>query len=59
MKSAEIICLFFSALWCPPCRAFTPVLADFYEEANKNGKKLEIVFVSHDENQHSFKEYFA
>ena len=34
MKSAEIICLFFSAMWCPPCRAFTPVLCEFYEQAN-------------------------
>nr|ACO15547.1 Nucleoredoxin-like protein 2 [Caligus clemensi] len=46
LEKAEIICLYFSAHWCPPCRAFTPVLKDFYEEASANG--VEIIFVSSD-----------
>ncbi len=27
----DIIAFYFSAHWCPPCRAFTPILKDFYE----------------------------
>ena len=27
----DIICIYFSAHWCPPCRGFTPILKDFYE----------------------------
>merc|ERR1739836_53803 len=42
----NIVCLYFSAHWCPPCRAFTPVLKDFYEEVESEG--VEIIFVSSD-----------
>ena len=31
LDGKAIVCLYFSAHWCPPCRAFTPVLKDFYE----------------------------
>jgi len=49
--------LYFSAHWCPPCRGFTPKLAEFY----KNGlnEKMEIIFVSSDKDQKSFDEYSA
>ncbi len=40
--------LFFSAQWCPPCRAFTPRLVEAYEELKAQGKPFEVVFVSHD-----------
>merc|ERR1712151_987045 len=49
--------LYFSAHWCPPCRGFTPKLADFYESGLK--EKMEIVFVSSDRDENAFKEYFG
>ena len=48
--------LYFSAHWCPPCRAFTPTLAEFYTK-HQQSKNLEIIFVSFDRNEESFKEY--
>ena len=30
LQDTKIICFYFSANWCPPCKAFTPILADFY-----------------------------
>ena len=30
LKEKKIICYYFSAHWCPPCRSFTPILGDFY-----------------------------
>ena len=31
LQGKKIICFYFSALWCPPCKAFTPVLTEFYQ----------------------------
>ncbi len=56
--SAPVICLYFSAHWCPPCRNFTPVLAKLYNQWNKDGKQIEIIFVSSDNDLKSYKEYF-
>lgn len=55
-KSA--IGIYFSAHWCPPCRGFTPKLAEWYTNAYKE-KGLEIVFVSSDRDQQSFDEYYG
>jgi len=59
LKSKKLIGIYFSAHWCPPCRGFTPVLAEFYNDAKEQGAELEIVFVSSDRDQASFDEYYA
>eukprot|EP01017_Pseudomicrothorax_dubius_P018212 TRINITY_DN2022_c0_g1_i11.p1 TRINITY_DN2022_c0_g1~~TRINITY_DN2022_c0_g1_i11.p1 ORF type:complete len:263 (-),score=54.79 TRINITY_DN2022_c0_g1_i11:24-812(-) len=57
--SVRVVCFYFSAHWCPPCRAFTPKLADFYKKVNASGKQLEIVFMSCDRDEGQFNSYFA
>jgi len=54
---SKAIGIYFSAHWCPPCRGFTPKLAEFYKDGLKD--KMEIFFVSSDRDQASFDEYFA
>jgi len=50
--------LYFSAHWCPPCRGFTPVLTEAYKKlVNEQNKDFEIIFVSSDRDESSFKEY--
>jgi len=57
-KDVKLIGIYFSAHWCPPCKNFTPVLAEFYNEVNKAGKQMEIVFATYDRDQKQFQEYF-
>ncbi|CAI5442514.1 unnamed protein product [Caenorhabditis angaria] len=52
----KVIALYFSAHWCPPCRAFTPILKDFYGEVEDD---LEIIFVSLDHSESDLKAYMA
>lgn len=54
---ADYFLLYFSASWCPPCKMFTPLLSDFYA-ANKDAKKFEVIFVSFDRDEASFKTYY-
>ena len=55
-----VVGLYFSAHWCPPCRNFTPVLAEFYKKFTAaNPGKLEIVFVSSDGSEEDFKSYYG
>lgn len=57
----SVIGIYFSAHWCPPCRGFTPQLIEFYknEKLKKNSAKFEVIFVSWDRDEASFKEYFS
>merc|ERR550532_421032 len=55
--AGRAIGIYFSAHWCPPCRGFTPKLADFYKSGLK--EKMEIVFVSSDRDKEAFDEYFG
>lgn len=59
-KSTDaVIGIYFSAHWCPPCRGFTPKLAECYQELRDAGKDFEVVFVSSDKDEDAFKEYMA
>ena len=58
LKSNSLLGLFFSAQWCPSCVQFTPILLDFYNKVNKDKKQIEIIFISHDEEEKEFDEYY-
>ncbi|KAG5138113.1 hypothetical protein JHK82_022844 [Glycine max] len=55
----KVVLLYFSAHWCPPCRAFLPKLIDAYNKIKEKGNALEVVFISSDRDQTSFDEFFA
>merc|ERR1712025_350863 len=63
--AGKTLALYFSAHWCPPCKAFTPKLAETYKKlkqrAQDGGRKddFEFVFVSSDRDQSAFDEYYA
>jgi len=51
----KTVALYFSAHWCPPCRAFTPSLVTFRDD--NADKDFEIVFVSLDNSEEEKKTY--
>ena len=55
--AGKTVLLYFSASWCPPCKGFTPILAAFYNKL-KDEKNFEVVFVTWDEEEPDFNEYY-
>jgi thiol-disulfide isomerase/thioredoxin len=52
----EFVLLYASAHWCPPCRQFTPMLANWYKTVQN---QVEVVFLSCDHDEKGFEQYFA
>eukprot|EP00922_Rhytidocystis_sp_ex-Travisia-forbesii_P048947 GHVS01072876.1.p1 GENE.GHVS01072876.1~~GHVS01072876.1.p1 ORF type:complete len:273 (-),score=36.93 GHVS01072876.1:1347-2165(-) len=58
LANTEVVGLYFSAHWCPPCRQFTPQLGSVYSAAKAQRKAFEIIFISSDQSQDQFTEYY-
>jgi nucleoredoxin len=58
LQNKDLVLLYFSASWCPPCQAFSPRLKDFYNLVSKDSR-VEIVYVSSDRNVPDFEGYFG
>ncbi len=57
LAEMDKVAIYFSAQWCPPCRAFTPMLVKAYNEAKEDGAKVELVFVSSDQDKAAMHKY--
>jgi nucleoredoxin len=49
--------IYYSAQWCPPCHAFTPVLVDWYNRFKPAHPNFELIFVSDDHDEASMLDY--
>lgn len=58
LKGKDLICLYFSASWCPPCKKFTPILSSFYD-AHCRPANIEIIYISSDSDVTSFEAYYG
>ena len=59
LASKKVVAIYFSAHWCPPCRGFTPVLAEWYKKVQASHPGvLEVIFASFDQDATQFEEYF-
>eukprot|EP00347_Sterkiella_histriomuscorum_P002891 403366395 len=63
LQNSKVVGLYFSMHGCPPCRGFTPKLAEHYTEintgANSNEKPFEVIFVSGDQDLETYEEYYG
>jgi len=57
---ADNVALYFSAHWCPPCKAFTPILSEVFKKVNaRQPGQWEVVFVSRDSDKNAMTNYYA
>jgi nucleoredoxin len=49
--------IYFTASWCPPCRAFTPDLVKAYNQLQTEGKPFEVVLVTSDRDKAAMEKY--
>lgn len=52
------VLVYFSAHWCPPCKGFTPKLAEFHTK-HADVKNFQTIFVSSDRDEAAFAEYYG
>jgi len=53
----EFTAIYFSAHWCPPCRALTPKLVTWYKNTKTRFKNFELVFASSDKDEQAMMDY--
>ncbi|NDE85431.1 MAG: hypothetical protein EB056_05330 [Verrucomicrobia bacterium] len=51
--------IYYSAHWCPPCRAFTPKLVEWYNKFQPEHKDFQLVFASSDKDAKAMLEYMT
>ena len=55
--NGKIIAIYFSASWCPPCRAFSPLLVKLANKLQSQGKPFALVLVGCDQNRQKSLDY--
>ena len=55
--NGKIIAIYFSASWCPPCRAFSPLLVDLADRLQAEGKPFALVLVGRDQSKQKALDY--
>lgn len=58
LAKKQYLLLYFSAHWCPPCRAFTPQLVNFYNQ-NKKSDNFEVILISADKSPDAMLQYMT
>ena len=59
LNGVKYVAFYYSASWCPPCRAFTPQLVDFYNSFKKSHPNFELIFVDRDQDADSMIAYMS
>ena len=57
--SPKYTAIYYSAHWCPPCRAFTPKLVEWYKTFQPKHKDFQLIFASSDKDEAAMLEYMT
>jgi nucleoredoxin len=57
LNGVQYWAFYYSASWCPPCRAFTPKLVEFYKTFKKTHPNFELIFVNDDQTEDAMMAY--
>lgn len=57
LAGKKLFALYYSALWCGPCRKFTPQLVEFYKKFAPAHPAFELVFISEDHSLFDMENY--
>lgn len=58
MAHVRVFGLYHSAMWCGPCRKFTPTLVNAYKRLKQQyGDQFELIMVSHDRDEFNMQNY--
>jgi nucleoredoxin len=58
LSHVRVFGLYHSAMWCGPCRKFTPTLVTAYKKLKQQyGDQFEIILVSHDHDEFNMRDY--
>ena len=59
LEQTKYFAVYFSAQWCPPCRAFTPKLVEFYNRIKPQHPEFELIFMSRDYDEAAMLSYMV
>lgn len=59
LLSKKYLLVYYSAHWCPPCRAFTPELVKWYNSASSQHAKFDLIFYSNDRSEDDMLTYMT
>ena len=57
LEKVRVFAFYYSAMWCGPCRKFTPQLVAAYTQLKAQHPEFELIFVSRDRDQFNMSEY--
>lgn len=57
LNQTRVFAFYASAVWCGPCKKFTPKLVAAYRELREKHPEVEVVFISSDRNEFNMTEY--
>lgn len=57
LKGTRYFAFYNSAMWCAPCRKFTPKLIEFYQKTKPAHPEFEVIFLSKDRDEYNMGNY--